>query len=362
MPNARLYTSGMQSSPAAGSFSPNGATDGAAVVVTGDYGGAVTFADGAGRASIWAESNNLVFGVNGPTSTRKLQLNSNDNHTMWGHLTINGNFGASGSVAGGSLFATAADGINLQVAGGQYARYGTTVSGVRSYKFGAAPDGDFVLTDESAGAFRLRLSYGGTWNLNGPVQGVTNLATSGTVHCGYGYATKSGISGGYGGNYFNFQYSGGNVSVFIDATNLGAMYIVSDYRTKKDIANLSSTWDIVKQLRPIKYTQAEFQPPAQAAMVADALAKSKEAKHVASEGGDDDSTPVVSTKPLFEADDIERWGFIAHELQGTLVPSAASGVKDSPDTIQSPNPWTVIAALTRALQEAMTRIEALENA
>jgi hypothetical protein len=30
--------------------------------------------------------------------------------------------------------------------------------------------------------------------------------------------------------------------------------------------------------------------------------------------------------------------------------------------IQAPNPWTVIAALTKALQEAMARIEALEAA
>ena len=65
---------------------------------------------------------------------------------------------------------------------------------------------------------------------------------------------------------------------------------------------------------------------------------------------------------LFAADDIERWGFIAHELQATLTPSAATGEKDSPDTIQSPNPFTLIAALTKALQEAMVRIEALEAA
>jgi len=65
---------------------------------------------------------------------------------------------------------------------------------------------------------------------------------------------------------------------------------------------------------------------------------------------------------LFEADDIERWGFLAHELQETLVPSAASCEKDAEDAIQSPNPWTVIAALTSALQEAMSRIEALESA
>jgi hypothetical protein len=63
---------------------------------------------------------------------------------------------------------------------------------------------------------------------------------------------------------------------------------------------------------------------------------------------------------MFANDDTERWGFIAHELQEALTPSAATGVKDSPDTVQSPNPFTLIAALTKALQEAMARIEALE--
>jgi hypothetical protein len=108
-------------------------------------------------------------------------------------------------------------------------------------------------------------------------------------------------------------------------------------------------WDTVKALRPISYTQAEFTPPSQVAYIAD-----KQAAHKA---GD----PPVNTGPMFPADNVERWGFIAHELQNTLVESAATGVKDAPDTIQSPNPFTVIAALTRALQEVMARIEALEE-
>jgi hypothetical protein len=40
--------------------------------------------------------------------------------------------------------------------------------------------------------------------------------------------------------------------------------------------------------------------------------------------------------------------------------TGATGYKDAPDVVQSPNPWTVIAALTKGLQEAMARIEALE--
>jgi hypothetical protein len=45
-----------------------------------------------------------------------------------------------------------------------------------------------------------------------------------------------------------------------------------------------------------------------------------------------------------------------------LTPSAANGLKDAPDEIQSLNLPTLLAALTRALQEAMARIEALEGA
>ena len=60
------------------------------------------------------------------------------------------------------------------------------------------------------------------------------------------------------------------------------------------------------------------------------------------------------------ADGVERWGFLAHELQDALIMDAATGYKDTTEEIQSPNPWTVIAALTKALQEAMARIEALE--
>ena len=98
---------------------------------------------------------------------------------------------------------------------------------------------------------------------------------------------------------------------------------------QKDIALLDSTWDQVKALRPISYTQAEH-------------------------------TPESSKKPLFIADDIVRWGFLAHELQETLLPTAASGTKDAKDEIQSPNMLAIVAALTKALQEAMARIEALE--
>jgi len=127
--------------------------------------------------------------------------------------------------------------------------------------------------------------------------------------------------------------------VWIDATFQGNFAYTSDYRIKKDVEPLPAMWDTVKALKPIKYTQAEFDPPSA----------------IMAEEGED------PRPPMFPADEIERWGFVAHELQELLIPSAATGEKDSPNIIQSPNPWTIIAALTKTLQEAMTRIELLES-
>jgi len=97
-------------------------------------------------------------------------------------------------------------------------------------------------------------------------------------------------------------------------------------------------WDTVKGLRPIRYTHRDYTPVSQVEM------------------------EQRTGTPFIAGDEIERWGFVAHELQETLIESAATAVKDAPNAIQSPDPMTVIAALTKALQEAMTRIEQLETA
>ena len=102
-----------------------------------------------------------------------------------------------------------------------------------------------------------------------------------------------------------------------------------DYRFKDAIKPLDSTWDQVKALKPIKYRQRE---------------------HHAKSGG----------LPLIERDDRERWGFLAHELQETLGPTAATGVKDIEDRLQAPNMNMVVAALVRTVQELQARVEELE--
>jgi hypothetical protein len=131
--------------------------------------------------------------------------------------------------------------------------------------------------------------------------------------------------GGFGANWANFLWSSGYVYALIDNTNVGAIQMVSDYRTKRNIKPLYSMWDKVKSLHPIRYQY-------------------KAAKSI--EGDEDD--------------DEERWGFVAHELQEKLTPHAASFGKDVKNALQTPNLMVIVAALTKALQEAQTRIEALE--
>ena len=184
--------------------------------------------------------------------------------------------------------------------------------------------------DGSYGAQKLSIS-----------RDASGMYVTDAIKGGFGYYGKAGTGGGYT-NIWNFNWAGGNVGVWIDNVfnvNIAAMQC-GLYRIKKDVTPLGSTWATVKALKPISYTQAEYHP------------------HVAPVTRNAETGEAT---PMFPADDIERWGFIAHELQETLIPSAASGVKDQPDAVQAPNPLVIIAALTKALQEAMTRIEALEE-
>lgn len=167
-------------------------------------------------------------------------------------------------------------------------------------------------------------------------------ANNGQCKLGRGFCGRAGKSGPYqtDNKPQNSYWNGSANQMWVDDANLGNFSTTCDYRIKKDVVPLASTWQAVKALNPIVYTQAEFTPTS-------AIAAAHELG--------------VNATPLFFDDDVPRWGFIAHELQKTLLPSAASGYKDSPVDIQSPNLLAIVAALTRALQEAMARIEDLET-
>jgi hypothetical protein len=166
-----------------------------------------------------------------------------------------------------------------------------------------------------------------------------------------GYQCKAGQTGGMGGNIFNFYWTGSGINTYIDAGLMGG---TSDYRAKKDVADLDSMWETVKALRPISYTYADFSPPSHI----DAMEEVRKTRKISPEMYGEDYPDT----PLIVGSDVEQWGFVAHELQETLTLTAATGVKDDPTAVQSLNQWPVIAALTKALQEAMARIEVLEAA
>jgi hypothetical protein len=258
-----------------------------------------------------------------------------------------GNTGTKSLNYNGTVYNLA--GGNLSITQGALLTNGATLQFGGAAATGYFSDGTNVIIRGYAGASTIFLQ-----NANGAATYATFTAASavlsGTLSVGgqlsaTGHQCRNGISGGYIVDQFNLYWSNPTMFLFHDNTNMGGLTISSDYRIKKDVIDLPGMWDTVKALRPIKYTQAEFSPPSHLALQEQNRAEGKEV-----------------SGSMFTADNIERWGFIAHELQATLVESASTGVKDQPDLIQSPNPFTVIAALTKALQEAMARIEALEAA
>jgi hypothetical protein len=256
--------------------------------------------------------------------------------TMTGHLTLPVTPAAANAVR--KDYVDAATALNV-------AKTGDTMTGplsVSSALYVKQTSGPASLWfQDNVGGNRMELYWEPTDNgirlVNQSFPGTSlQLDSGGVVWAGNAFKVKNGFSGGYGSNNFNISWSPAHL--WIDSTDLGAITISSDYRTKKDVTDLPGMWETVKALRPISYTQADFDPPS-------AL-----------------KTATKDYQPLFVADNIERWGFLAHELQEATVDSAASCPKDDPAAIQAPNPFTVLAALTKALQEAMARIEALEAA
>ena len=250
--------------------------------------------------------------------------------TLTGNLIMSGNANAvqMNSATSTSVFLNKAAGTNLnQIVGSRVGLSRWTMylgDGTAESSGNVGSDFGIARYNDAGGGIDFPL----TINRATGVVTMSGALTIGTSMTATGYQTRAGTSGAYTGQFTNINWTG-TAQLWIATTNLGSFAYTSDYRTKKDIAPLPSMWERAKTLRPISYTQKEH-------------------------------TPASATEPLFLADDKERWGFVAHELQETLIEDAASGVKDEENLIQSPNPWTVIATLTKALQEAMVRIEALE--
>ena len=235
--------------------------------------------------------------------------------TITGNLSITGTLGVGGAFTAGSITSLAsvlANGYLVTRA------VGAANAGVQFLDNASAVRG-YCYWNQSDNTVRFQHQNNTTAYLDGSF---FQSSVSFSPGSGAGYRAKAGINGAFS-NIFNINWITSTAQLWIDGTNIGNISTTSDYRTKKDVQLLGSTWDQIKALKPISYTQKDY-------------------------------------GELIKADDVERWGFIAHELQETLIESAANGHKDCEDEIQSPNPWTVIAALTKAVQELQARVEELE--
>ena len=125
-------------------------------------------------------------------------------------------------------------------------------------------------------------------------------------------------------NPYNFYWTGTGLQMWIDGSEQGTLSVSSDYRVKKNITTQTASGiDKIKQLRPVNY---EFT--------------------------DNESLS-------FKGDGVERVGFIAHEV-AEVIPSAVDGEKDAANSVQSLRTIEIVSVLTKALQEAVAKIETLE--
>jgi len=170
----------------------------------------------------------------------------------------------------------------------------------------------------------------GTNSNKATVKGVS-FQDDGPVHIGTSDGERPltlNMMGSYGSNdgsvgkHLNFNTNG--VFRFGVKWNgsAGDFTTASDYRVKANVVNLTGAIDRIKQARPIRFNYT-YSP------------------------------------------DVTLDGFIAHEI-GEVVPESICGIKDAVDENgdvdpQSVFPKMIVPLLTAALQEAITKIEALET-
>jgi hypothetical protein len=139
-----------------------------------------------------------------------------------------------------------------------------------------------------------------------------------------GLVSHAGTGGAFGGNKFNFQWTG-NPILWVDGTNIGQIATVSDYRLKENVVEQSNTaLERIMQLKPVKFNRKNI--------------------------------------GIFNASANIEEGFIADQLQA-IIPSAVYGEKDAVTESGSIQPqslnWSpVVSVLTKALQELNDKFEA----
>ena len=163
------------------------------------------------------------------------------------------------------------------------------------------------------GSYNLR-----TYGVAGSGSGANGIIQSNGYNCKYG--TDNTALSNHAFNLF-YEDASGLTYLFIDSTNIGAIYTYSDYRAKNNIqTQVMPAIERVMRLRPVTYETGSFGP--------------------------------------LKGDGRAQEGFIAHEV-GEVIPSGAIGEKDAENRLQSLNINAIVSVLTKAMQEQQALIESL---
>ena len=194
--------------------------------------------------------------------------------------------------------------------------------------------GALEIVAENAGTVSLNTSNTPRWKVNpsgafvwADHQGSlgSNVGLTGDI-LPRGIISKAGGTAGAvtSNNLYNFYWTGSALECWIDGASEFTVAATSDYRVKKDITTFTDIGiDKIKQLRPVNY---EFKD---------------------------------NTAFSFKGDGVQRVGFIANEV-AEVIPSAVDGEKDATNQLQSLRVDAIVSVLTKALQEAVAKIETLE--
>lgn len=139
-----------------------------------------------------------------------------------------------------------------------------------------------------------------------------------------GTANNAATSNPYNFFWDDYSTSTDHLETWVDGTFVGDVSLVtSDYRIKRNV-NLQTESGInkVKNLKPVTYQFKEY-------------------------------------GKIFKDKEEIREGFIAHEVQ-EVIPSAVNREKDVENSLQTLNLDAIVSVLTKALQEAVAKIETLE--
>jgi len=258
-----------------------------------------------------------------------------------------------------TIYTTGSDAIlNISVAGSNnYNAYIDLVADTTNTDFGArlfrskgttgstelihkGAGGDLILECDggTTGDIILKANGANKWKIDSTGTLVASANTTAfTPHTGSlvtigirsrrGTATNAAMS-----NSYNFYWDDSgegtgkatHLECWIDGAFVGDVDgLTSDYRIKDNVAlQTESGIDKVKNLKPITYTSKEY--------------------------------------GVLKASDQVREGFIAHEVQ-EVIPSAVNREKDVENSLQTLNIDAIVSVLTKALQEAVAKIETLET-